>query len=134
MKKRGYSASSQQRCSFCPEPLFQKQFYLFPCGHGYHCDCALINANQILGHDANAFNDVNKTAMLIDTLTSKHRDLIGSKEGVNKKVAAQLEMLQNELDGYIAAECAFCGSVMIRLVGVPLIGVEDEEEAKLWTL
>jgi hypothetical protein len=131
MKLRGYSASSHQRCEYCADPLFDRQFYLFPCGHGYHCNCALREAPIILGHDRRALLDCQKAAMTIDTLTSKGT---GGKDTLDKRVAAKIDLLQTELDGYIAAECAFCGSVMIRLVAEPLISAAEAEEAKSWLL
>lgn len=134
MKKRGYSATSTQKCEFCPDALFQRQFYLFPCGHGYHCDCALDQASAILGANTIALNDAKKTASLIESILAKHRGVAGAKESGNKRVLAKLELLQTELDGYIAAECALCGSVIIRNVGQPLILPNDEEEAKSWSL
>ena len=50
---------------------------------------------------------------------------------------AQQEILQNELDGYIAADCPLCGSMMIKQVGLPLIALEnpaDAAEAASWEL
>ncbi len=134
MKKRAYSASALQRCEYCPEVLFGKQFYLFPCGHGYHCDCALAHANVILGHDPVALMDAKKSAMLIDSIVQKNRNMSGVRESSNKVLLAKMELLQTELDGYIAAECSFCGSVMIRLMGMPLISPEEAEEANSWSL
>ena len=46
----------------------------------------------------------------------------------------QVEALQLELDGYIAADCPLCGYVMIRSLSMPLITPEDSEEAKAWAL
>jgi hypothetical protein len=44
MKRRGYNSSVTQRCEYCPQPLFSRQFYLFPCSHGMHADCLLKRA------------------------------------------------------------------------------------------
>ena len=134
MKMRGYSAAISQKCEFCPDMLFLRQYYLFPCGHGYHCECALTQASSILGADSNALVDANKTAALIESILAKHRGIAGAKESGNKRVLAKLELLQTELDGYIAAECALCGSVIIKMVAEPLISAEDVEEAKSWSL
>ena len=43
MKNRAYSMGSpHQQCEFCAEPLFgSRQFYLFPCSHGFHAHCLL---------------------------------------------------------------------------------------------
>jgi hypothetical protein len=134
MKKRGYSASSTQKCEFCADALLQRQYYLFPCGHGYHCDCALTQASSILGANSSALMDANKTATLIENILAKHRGVAGAKESGNKRIVAKLELLQTELDGYIAAECALCGSVIIKLVAEPMISAEDAKEAQSWSL
>jgi hypothetical protein len=134
MKQRGYAASTHQRCEYCPDTLFSRQFYLFPCGHGYHCDCALEHAGTILGHDPAALLDARKTAMLIDSMNAKSRGVLGMRDSGSKTIAAKLEQLQNELDGYIAAECVFCGSVMIRLVATPLISPDEADQELAWSL
>jgi hypothetical protein len=41
MKRRGYYLSSKQRCEYCSESIFSKQFYIFPCSHGFHSSCIL---------------------------------------------------------------------------------------------
>jgi hypothetical protein len=49
MKTRAYSTTSnQQKCEYCYEPLFGKQFYLFPCSHGFHCFCLLRKCHLYL--------------------------------------------------------------------------------------
>ncbi len=42
----------------------------------------------------------------------------------------QLEYLQNELDSYIAGDCAFCGEAMIRA----LLSQVTEEKIKAWKI
>jgi hypothetical protein len=45
---RGYGVRVNQKCQCCLENLFGKQFYLFPCGHGYHEECLVKRAAQYL--------------------------------------------------------------------------------------
>jgi vacuolar protein sorting-associated protein 18 len=45
---RGYGVRVNQKCECCVDNLFGKQFYLFPCGHGFHEDCLVKRASQYL--------------------------------------------------------------------------------------
>lgn len=55
---------------------------------------------------------------------------------MSKRKAAQLEALQSEVDGYLAAECPLCGDLMIRTVGAPLLSEEEEArgDARAWAV
>lgn len=55
---------------------------------------------------------------------------------MSQRKAAQVEALQGEIDGYLAAECPWCGDVMIRTVDEPLVGEEEESqmEARAWII
>lgn len=47
----------------------------------------------------------------------------------------QVEALQTEIDGYLAAECPLCGDFMIRSVHEPLISEQEEaKDAKDWEI
>lgn len=61
----------------------------------------------------------------------------GSGDGkVSRRKAAQLEALQSEIDGCLAAECPLCGDLIIRTVGAPLLSEEEEArgDARAWAL
>jgi hypothetical protein len=47
----------------------------------------------------------------------------------------QVETLQAEIDGFLAAECPLCGDFMIRSVNQRLITEEEEaKDAKEWEI
>jgi hypothetical protein len=49
MKTRAYSMTAQQqRCEYCSDLLLGKAFYLFPCSHGFHCQCLVQRCTQHL--------------------------------------------------------------------------------------
>ena len=49
MKNRAYSMVAQvQLCEYCSESLLGKVFYLFPCSHGFHCQCLVQRCAQLL--------------------------------------------------------------------------------------
>lgn len=123
MKQRGFTVSSTQHCQHCSQRLFSKQFYLFPCSHAFHTDCLYAQA---------------MTHYLDDSQKQTVKDLNGQLRNVSANnsanAASQIEQLQNEIDGYIAADCPLCGYAMIRSVALPLIGEEDMEEKQSWDL
>jgi hypothetical protein len=126
MKNRAYCMNSQhQRCEYCVDPLFGKQFYLFPCSHGFHAQCLLKRAPLHLQPA-----QLSAVRGIEDVL----KGLSGRVKDADNRARAQQESLQLELDGYIAADCPLCGFVMIRSLGVSLVAEEDIAEAKSWDL
>lgn len=129
MKRRGYSLTAQQRCEYCTLPLFGKQFYLFPCSHGFHADCLLKRIHRHV--DAGQVQHIR--ALEEQLKLSANR----TKDASDKRALALVEYLQAELDGCIAADCPLCGFAMIRSLGVPLIDLtlaNDIDELKGWEL
>eukprot|EP00595_Chromulina_sp_UTEXLB2642_P003347 CAMPEP_0196765756 /NCGR_PEP_ID=MMETSP1095-20130614/11823_1 /TAXON_ID=96789 ORGANISM="Chromulina nebulosa, Strain UTEXLB2642" /NCGR_SAMPLE_ID=MMETSP1095 /ASSEMBLY_ACC=CAM_ASM_000446 /LENGTH=508 /DNA_ID=CAMNT_0042124375 /DNA_START=1550 /DNA_END=3072 /DNA_ORIENTATION=- len=121
MKKRGYNASTYQRCDFCYDALFNKQFYLFPCTHAFHSDCLSKRVTKFL--DSSQVANLKSIEDQLKQLTLRGKD-------TDKKAASLQEYLQKEIDGYIAADCPLCGFQMIQALVTPLITDEDEVEAK----
>ena len=39
LRNRFITVSTEERCSKCNELLMHRQFYFFPCQHGFHTDC-----------------------------------------------------------------------------------------------
>jgi len=126
MKKRGYSVSSLQHCEYCRSALFSRQFYLFPCSHGFHNDCMLKRVHSHKHLDDKQLEAVNVLNEQIRVISRRAKD--------DKRAMAQQEYLQNELDGYIAADCPLCGYVMIRSLSLPLISEDDAKDAASWDL
>jgi len=126
MKKRGFSVSSLQHCEYCRSALFSRQFYLFPCSHGFHNDCMLKRVHTHKHLDDKQLEAVNVLNEQIRVISRRAKD--------DKRAMAQQEYLQNELDGYIAADCPLCGYVMIRSLSLPLISEDDAADAASWDL
>ena len=56
-------------------------------------------------------------------------------QDLDRRAMIQQEYLQNEIDGYIAAECPLCGDAMVRSVGKSLINEETKyEELRFWAI
>jgi hypothetical protein len=126
MKRRGYSLTAQQRCEYCSIALFGKQFYLFPCSHGFHADCLLRRIH--LHVDATQLHHVRGLEEQLKLSASR------TKDASDKRALALMEYLQTELDGCIAADCPLCGFAMIKSLGVPLITPDDADDLKSWAL
>jgi hypothetical protein len=120
MKTRGYGTlTNHERCSFCDGTLLGNQFYLFPCAHGFHTVCLLREAHKTLPiGQLPVLKSVEESLKL---LTMKVKDL-------DTRARSQQEALQQELDGFIGADCPLCGYAMINLIGKSLIS--NEEMAK----
>jgi hypothetical protein len=78
MKTRAYSMTAQQqRCEYCSDLLLGKAFYLFPCSHGFHCQCLVQRCTQHLSpaqvtlhcSDSNSGNNVARCTILLQVYT-----------------------------------------------------------------
>ena len=125
MKKRGYTTTSSQRCEICNDMLFRRQFYLFPCSHGFHGDCLMKKMTTFL--DPNQLASIRNIEEQLKLLAVRVKDS-------DKRAITQQEYLQNELDGFIAADCPLCGYVMIQALTVPIITDDDRSEALSWEI
>ena len=143
---RGFAMRNHQRCEVCSEALQASaqqlnwdQFYLFPCGHGYHEGCLLKKAPEYLEHASDV--------QLVSSLREQIAAVSSRAKDADKRSMVQLEHLQAEMDGLVAADCPLCGDYMIRATGLSLLllpassssssssrGVALEEEAKSWEL
>jgi len=157
MKAKGCNLSLHQCCEYCSSvALFNKPFYLFPCGHGYHIDCMvklyvgdqssygsgvkMVSTSQSSMSDAIRHHIL--TPAQLTNIKSLHEQISqltsrGNTSGLEKRVTHQIDMLQTELDGHIASDCPLCGDIMIKLIGIPLVSTDtprDVAEAKSWEL
>ena len=138
LKNRGYSLSSQQRCQHCDASLFSSSqpFYAFPCSHAFHADCLLRMAPDTLP-GAVVGAEGSSLLLHVQTVVEKMRALAPrAQHDADKRAQAQLELLQAELDGCIAADCPLCGYAAIHNIALPLIAntAADRAEALTWVL
>ncbi len=178
MKSKGVHVSLMQHCEYCTAPnvapssnpdvggvvtgnLFSQPFYLFPCGHGYHCDCLVrvyigdlnssggkalsgqgksssIATGNAVSNCILTPEEVGNIKQIMEQMTQMSSKVNRDGSAVDKRLAQQYESLQAQLDGHIATDCPLCGDVMIRLVGISLCTtgnkVWDDAEAKSWEL
>lgn len=126
LRKRVTLVSGSQRCDLTGENILDKEFYVFPCGHAFHAQ-ALRNEMQ---NHLNSFQRQN-VKQLISKLNTLGKTTITSFFKGNQLTAEQQqserELIQAKLDSIVAAECIFCGEVMIKSITMPFITDEEQE-------
>lgn len=103
-----------ERCYICRLPLLARQFFVFPCQHGFHSECLGKKVLQQAGL----------------TQRGRIRELqasLGRARGGERR-----EREVRELDGLVAGACALCGDAAIRLVEEPF--VKEGEQGDEWAL
>jgi len=126
MKNRALTtASTDQRCGVCMGYLFDTQFYLFPCSHGFHGYCLLSESRKFL---------CASQLCLVRDLETKMKVLAVKGKEADSRAKVQLEQLQLELDSLIASDCLLCGSATVDSLNVSLMHPLESESAEIWNL
>jgi vacuolar protein sorting-associated protein 18 len=47
LHKRFITLETSAKCFNCLQPLLNRQFYVFPCQHGFHADCLITLVSRI---------------------------------------------------------------------------------------
>ncbi|PSN40464.1 Vacuolar protein sorting-associated protein 18 [Blattella germanica] len=110
-------------CAICDLQLLLRPFYLFPCGHRFHSDCLLAEIGPVLpSGKRNKLHDLLKQLNARDDTTSLGSATLSARDQVKQ-----------DIDSIIAAECLYCGEIMIRSIDRPFIEDEDYERVmKEW--
>ncbi|XP_003224830.1 vacuolar protein sorting-associated protein 18 homolog [Anolis carolinensis] len=134
MRNKYGSVEPQEKCAACDFPLLNRPFYLFLCGHMFHYDCLL----QVVYPNLPAYKQVKledlqkKLSATSQPSKSHHRpkdtDAIGQGKGQPSR-----EQMKADIDDIVAAECVYCGELMIRSIDKPFIDPQRyEEEMQSW--
>ncbi|KOB74633.1 Vacuolar protein sorting-associated protein 18-like protein [Operophtera brumata] len=113
-RNRSALVSVTDACCLCDITLLMRPFYLFPCSHRFHADCLASEVAPILSVARHKkLKDkqsqlAHLSAIELNTMTSSGLPL--------------REVLRNEIDDIIAAECVFCGEHMIECIDRPSCG------------
>jgi hypothetical protein len=107
MRKRGYHLQAYQRCEYCADPLFSRQFYLFPCTHGFHSDC-MLKRSRTQGHFEAS------QALAVSKLEEQIRTLRGKSLENDRRSQIQLEALLTEL-----GSCSYLACVLLTKFSCP---------------
>lgn len=121
LRQKNAIVRTDNGCALCTYPVVSRSFYVFPCLHSFHSDCLLTEVRPHL-------ND--KQRKRIDEIEqffisgAKVQAVTPSPEEAGNSSLSK-ERLAAELDDIIAAECFFCGELMIRSVDQPFISPDE---------
>jgi len=131
--KYGFVAAGQ-KCDKCGYPVLTSQFYLFPCRHVFHSECLI---GEMMGH----LNAVQKSRVRelqskisSDSRTASALPNLSTSGGDDvPTVVAVPDLMKTEFDEMVAAECIFCGDIMIKSVDKAFVASE-EPELRSWVI
>lgn len=130
--KYGFVAAGQ-KCGKCGYPVLTSQFYLFPCHHVFHSECLIGEMMSHLNAVQRARVRELQNKISVDrSAASSAPSLAASTDDVQAVVAAP-DLMKTEFDEMVAAECIFCGDIMIRSVDRPFVA-DDEFDLRSWTI
>lgn len=116
---------AQEKCSSCNYPLMTRAFYLFPCLHKFHSDCLIA---ELLPHLS--VPRAERVTELQRKLAAKDRSAASS--GMSPAQSALGGSAKEELDEIVAAECIYCGDVMIKCIDKPFIDEDEQTDLDSW--
>jgi hypothetical protein len=140
LKHRHTIITTLEKCDGpgCNQPILNSDFYLFSCGHTFHSNCLY---NEVLVSVPES-----KKKRMIELFEKKKGDkpkepaaanwsIFGGDNSQQQPDAQQLQTtLQDEMREYdelIAAECPYCGDMIISTID---IGFTGDEEAEGWDI
>ncbi|BES99799.1 vacuolar protein sorting-associated protein 18 homolog [Nesidiocoris tenuis] len=104
--------SASDLCGVCQKTLLTSPFYSFPCSHRFHMDCLITEITPLLNLE---------TQELLQTLLKWEED---------EESTAEKQKIRSDLDAILAAQCLFCGDLMISLIDKPFIQDCDFERIR----
>lgn len=135
LKNRHGEIPASRTCDLCHKPVLLRHFYLFPCSHAIHVDCAEAFVRKhvsLFPRKIDYFNRDNEMGMedLGGVLSSLGLTIAVSKADVADFSGA---IDRSNIKDLARAECIFCGDLMIESVRMPFIRYDEEEnEVKSW--
>ncbi|KAG7461333.1 hypothetical protein MATL_G00208930 [Megalops atlanticus] len=131
MRNKYGVVESQEKCAACDFPLLNRPFYLFLCGHMFHYDCLFQEVSPHLSaYKQTKLEELQKKlAATVQPARSRHRP---KDEDTVSLGMGQLsrEQIKSDIDDIIAAECVYCGDLMIRSIDKPFIDPQKYEQEK----
>ncbi|KAK9409708.1 vacuolar protein sorting-associated protein 18 like [Crotalus adamanteus] len=134
MRNKYGSVEPQEKCAACDFPLLNRPFYLFLCGHMFHYDCLLQAVYPNLpAYKQAKLEDLQKKLLAASQPSKSHHrhkdtDTLGQGKGQPSR-----EQTKADIDDIVAAECVYCGDIMIRSIDKPFIDPERyQEEMQSW--
>ncbi|KAF2084146.1 hypothetical protein K490DRAFT_49808 [Saccharata proteae CBS 121410] len=113
-----------ERCWICRLPLLARQFFVFPCQHGFHANCLGGRVVRVAG--AGTGRRVRELQGEVAVGGG------GGEEGEGVGMSAKKrERAARELDALVAGQCVLCGELAVKLIDEPFVGAREGNE---WSL
>ncbi|XP_055496894.1 vacuolar protein sorting-associated protein 18 homolog [Leucoraja erinacea] len=131
MRNKYGVVESQEKCASCDFPLLNRPFYLFLCGHMFHSDCL---QQEVVPHFSPfkqaRLEELQRRLAAVGQAKSRQR----SKEAETSDRGQQSrDQIKSDIDDLVAAECVYCGELMIKSIDKPFIDPQRcEEENNSW--
>ncbi|MBN3326234.1 VPS18 protein, partial [Atractosteus spatula] len=131
MRNKYGVVESQEKCAACDFPLLNRPFYLFLCSHMFHYDCLLQEVNPHLSsYKLTKLEELQKKLLATSQPTkARHRQKEEDTISLGKGQPSR-EQIKSDIDDIIAAECVYCGELMIKSIDKPFIDPQKYEEEK----
>ncbi|KAJ2747928.1 tethering complex subunit [Coemansia sp. BCRC 34301] len=141
LKNRFAILISEETCQACSQPLWLRQFYVFPCQHSFHGDCLtrrVVGAcNRVqrrriheLQSQCVEITKMRRQLRLTPMLAGANGRPRPANGAVAKESDEQLEQqlrrAKQQLDALVAGECALCGEAMIKSIAEPFTEAGDQ--------
>ncbi|XP_039596994.1 vacuolar protein sorting-associated protein 18 homolog [Polypterus senegalus] len=132
MRNKYGMVDSQDKCAVCDFPLLNRPFNLFLCGHMFHCDCLYQEVYpQLSKHKRSKLDELQKKLLATSQVTKSRRPKKEDDTTSLGKGQESREQIKSDIDDIIAAECVYCGELMIKSIDKPFIDKQKYEEEKL---
>jgi hypothetical protein len=137
LKNRHGEISASRMCDICFKPVLVRHFYLYPCSHAVHVDCA---ENVVRKHVGMCPTRLEYFKGEFDIGMDDLDPVLG---GLNLNIAPSksdtvdftAHIDRSNIKELTRSECIFCGDIMIEQVKLPFINYDDEtEEVKSWAI
>ncbi|XP_053140605.1 vacuolar protein sorting-associated protein 18 homolog isoform X1 [Hemicordylus capensis] len=134
MRNKYGSVEPQEKCAACDFPLLNRPFYLFLCGHMFHYDCLLQAVYPNLpAYKQIKLEDLQKKLSATSQPSKSHHCPKGTDPAGQGKSQPSREQMKADIDDIVAAECVYCGELMIQSIDKPFIDPQRyEEEMQSW--
>ncbi|KAJ2781634.1 tethering complex subunit [Coemansia interrupta] len=142
LRRRFAVVGESEGCQVCQLPLWQRQFYVFPCQHAFHADCltrrVVGTCNRVQRRRIQELQsqsvELARTRRQIKLKPMVRGGTAGGKEESEEQVEAQVRRNRAQMDALVAAECVLCGEAMIRTVGEPFGDDGDGDDGDGWAI
>ncbi|KAM9294249.1 vacuolar protein sorting-associated protein 18 homolog [Gastrophryne carolinensis] len=134
MRNKYGSVDPQDKCRSCDFPLLNRPFYLFLCGHMFHYDCLMqMVVPELPTYKQLKLEDLQKK-LGAAAQPSKSRSHAKEEDSISLgKGQPTREQIKADIDDLVAAECPYCGELMIESIDKPFIDPQKyKEEMESW--